>query len=230
MTGATAVATTPYGGSSSEIQVIVSKTAPSFFGKVLGVNSANVSATAVAGLKAGVTSCSNPGLRLLRDVREGHQLHGHHPILLGGGTHVNGGMTSNGSINVGGGGSNFGNTTYGNGSGCTVGPSGYQQQSNTFTSGPTAATPLATWPVNYATDFPACVGAACTGPRERRASALSRPPQRRKPCRITRRQICCPATSTATSVPARPPPPRPGTARSQSKMGAWSRPHSSPER
>jgi Flp pilus assembly protein TadG len=161
--GATAAVTTPYGGSASQVQVIVTKIAPTFFAKALGFNSATVSATAVAKVTPGVTSCSTPGgtcyAMFAMDTACATN-----PIYLGGGTTITGGLTSNGSLNVGGGGSSFGNTTYGNGSGCTVRPVNWAAQNNTFTSGPTAKAPTLSWPVNFAADFPPCVGAACTGP------------------------------------------------------------------
>jgi Flp pilus assembly protein TadG len=161
--GATATVTTPYGGSASEIKVTVTKTAPTFFAKALGISSETISATAVAKVTPGVTSCATPGTGCYAMFAMDQSCAGN-PIFLGGGTHIIGGLTSNGSLNVGGGGSTFGNTTYGNGSGCTVRPAGWASQNNTFTSGPTAKAPTLSWPVNFATDFPACVGAACTGP------------------------------------------------------------------
>lgn len=149
--------------SSTQIKVTVSTTAPSFFGKLLGVTSASISATSVAAESAGQTNCTNPGNGCYAMFAMDTSCTGN-PIYLGGGTHVTGGLNSNGSINVGGGGSSFGDTTYGNGSGCTVRPSSWAQNNNTFTSGPTAQAPITSWPVNYALDFPACSGAACTGP------------------------------------------------------------------
>ena len=117
----------------------------------------------------------DPGQHLLRDLREGQHLlalrrqfrHRHISQRRGGGgTTITGGVHSNSSINVGGGGSHFGPTTYGNGSGCLVSPSSYQQNSNSFTAGPTAIAPI-TWPIDYSTNFPDCGGTGqlgCTGP------------------------------------------------------------------
>jgi hypothetical protein len=75
----------------------------------------------------------------------------------GGGYNILGGVHSNGSLSTGGGGSAFGPTTYGTGSGCL------SNSGNTFTSGPTAEAAITTWPINYATDFPSCggTGIAC---------------------------------------------------------------------
>ena len=94
------------------------------------------------------------------------------PVVMGGGVNVSGGVWSNGSINLGGGGSTFGALTYK--SGCTISPVGssspsaYKQNSNTFNNGyPTPASPLTTWPLDYAQDFPACSNSGsvkCTGP------------------------------------------------------------------
>ena len=152
--------TTPYNGISNEIRVAVTQNLPSSFGGVLGVTSATVSASAVAKQTA-TTSCSTPGTGCDAVFAKDSSC-SDNSVIFGGGTHITGGINSNGSLNVGGGGSSFGPTTYG--SGCTVSPSKYQQQNNTFTSGPTAQALTATWPIDYATDFPPCTGAACTGP------------------------------------------------------------------
>jgi Flp pilus assembly protein TadG len=88
---------------------------------------------------------------------------GNDPVVIGGGVTISGGVWSNGSINLGGGGSTFGPLTYANG--CSISPSSYQQNSSHFNNGyPTAASPQTTWPLNYAADFPQCSGSGCTGP------------------------------------------------------------------
>lgn len=148
---------------STEIKVTVTQVAPSFFGKTLGINSATVTESAVAQETGGATTCSTPGNGCDAVFAMATSCAGA-PVVFGGGTHITGGVVSNGSINVGGGGSSFGPTTYGNGSGCTVSPSGYAGQNNTFASGPTSQAPVTSWPINYATDFPPCTGTACTGP------------------------------------------------------------------
>jgi Flp pilus assembly protein TadG len=67
--GATAVVTTPYNSDSGQVKVTVNATTPSFAGRIFGVTSAAVSASAVAGVKttstpvvgpifAGSTNCS----------------------------------------------------------------------------------------------------------------------------------------------------------------------------
>jgi Flp pilus assembly protein TadG len=147
---------------STEIKVVVSTTAPSFFGKVFGVTSANVSATSVASETSTQTTCSATGTDCYAMFAMNTSCTGD-PITLGGGSHVIGGVWSDGSINVGGGGSSLGPTTYSNAAQCSISPSSWASNSNTFTSGPTAAAPLTAWPINYALDFPACSG-TCTGP------------------------------------------------------------------
>jgi trimeric autotransporter adhesin len=91
------------------------------------------------------------------------------PVVFGGGVHITGGTWSDGSIDLGGGGSSWGPLTYK--SGCSISPTGtstpptYQENSSTFNGGfPVAAAALAPWPLDYSTDFPACSGSACSGP------------------------------------------------------------------
>jgi Flp pilus assembly protein TadG len=149
----------------TSIKVVIATTAPSFI-KLFGFNSANVSATSVAAETGPATTCATAGNACDAVFAMNSSCTGT-PVVFGGGTHITGGTASNGSLNVGGGGSSFGPTTYGNGSSCTVSPTGYAGESNTFTSGPTAQAAVTTWPVNYATDFPACTpgtGGTCTGP------------------------------------------------------------------
>jgi Flp pilus assembly protein TadG len=159
--GAASAVTFP---ASTQIKVVVSKTAPSFFGKLFGITSAEVTATAVASESSGVlASCTSAGSSCYAMFAMDTSCSGD-PITLGGGSHVTGGVWSNGSINVGGGGSSLGATSYSNASGCTISPGSWAQNSNSFVSGPTASAPLTSWPINYALDFPACSGASCTGP------------------------------------------------------------------
>lgn len=162
MASATVSPTSPYNSSSSEIQVTVTASTPSFFGKIFGITSANVSATAVAAVTGAPASCSTPGSSCDAFFAMDSSCSGA-GLVFGGGTHITGGVASNGALNVGGGGSSFGPTTYG--AGCTVSPTGYAGQNNTFTSGPTGQAPTLTWPIDYGTyDFPSCTGTACTGP------------------------------------------------------------------
>lgn len=167
ISGATATITAPYNGSASEIEVTVTKVAPSFFGKLLGVNSATVSATAVAQTTQS-TTCSDPGdgcysIFAMDSSSCGSFLSPHYDLTLSGlGMTIYGAIHSNGSANSGLAVlSRFGPSTYSTASGCSWSPG-----LNTFASGPSAEAPISTWPANYTTDFPACgAGSApCTGP------------------------------------------------------------------
>jgi Flp pilus assembly protein TadG len=147
---------------SNSVTVNVTATTPTFFGKLMGFPTRTVGARAVAGATFTSTTCS-PGSTCYA-VFAADSSCSDDGVTMGGGTNITGGVHSNGSLDVGGGGSSFGPTTYGNGTGCTVTPVGYAAQSNTFTSGPTQEAPITTWPINYATDFPACTpGSTCTG-------------------------------------------------------------------
>jgi hypothetical protein len=91
------------------------------------------------------------------------------PIVIGGGVNITGGAWSDGSINLGGGGTTFGPLTYK--TGCSISPTGttnpptYKQNSNTFNGGfPVAAAALAPWPLDYSVDFPSCSSPSCSGP------------------------------------------------------------------
>ena len=153
---------TPYNSNSKQIQVTVTLTVNSLFGHVFGITSTKVSASAVAAATPGTgVSCGTPGNTCDAIFSMNSSCSGP-GVVFGGGTTISGAVASNGALNVGGGGSTYGATTYG--SGCTVQPSGYGSQGNTFTSGPTATAPTLTWPIDYSLDFPACAGAACTGP------------------------------------------------------------------
>lgn len=165
----------PYNSNSSQVQVRLFATSPSSFGNFLGVTKANVSATSVAGETATSTPCGTPG-NTCYAIFANDSTCSHYGVNFGtgtypngaggGGTTITGGVHSNSSINVGGGGSHFGPTTYGNGSGCLVSPSSYQQNNNSFTAGPTAIAPIS-WPIDYSTTFPDCGGTGqlgCTGP------------------------------------------------------------------
>jgi hypothetical protein len=107
---------------------------------------------------------------------------------------------------AGGGGSSFGPTFYG--TGCTVSPSGFAGQGNTFTSGPTAQAPSITWPIDYSTDFPACSGAACTGPGgtpsfcTSSSTAASETLQSYNPINLTSGNIYCDVGTGTASTPS----------------------------
>jgi Flp pilus assembly protein TadG len=154
--GATATVTPDYSGNADAVKVSVTAS-PSFFGRFFGMTSANVSASAVAADTPTGSSCSTPGSGCYA-IFAMDSTCTDNGVSLGGGVTITGGVHSNGSITTPGGGDHLGPTTYG--TGCTP-PSG---GGDTFTAGPTAEAPITTWPINYALDFPACTGGACTGP------------------------------------------------------------------
>jgi Putative Flp pilus-assembly TadE/G-like len=143
----------------NQITVSVKGTTPTFFGKILGLGNETVGARAVAGPTTG-KSCSNPAAGsancdaiFARDTSCSPS-----PISLsGGGLNIQGGIWSDGSVSQTGGNSTLsGPLTFGTGSGCGwTGSTGGSQ--------PVSAVPT-TWPIDYGLDFPACTGAACTGP------------------------------------------------------------------
>ena len=145
----------------TQVKVSVWETAASFFGNSFGITSANVAASATAAATAGSNSCVTAGINCSVVFAMDSSCTGTGAVF-GGNTQITGSVQSNGALNVGGGGSSFGSTIFGSGSGCSVTPSGYAGQNNTFTSGPTAQAPRSTWPLDYATDFPACT-TTCTG-------------------------------------------------------------------
>jgi Flp pilus assembly protein TadG len=198
--------TTPYQSSASQIQATVTAQGAIWFARILGIGSPTITAVAAAKAAPGRASCPTPGSGCYAVFAMDSSCSGS-AVTFGGGTHITGGVNSNGSLNVGGGGSTFGPTTYGNGSGCTVGPSGYQQQNNTFTSGPTSQAPSATWPIDYSADFPACTGAACTGPSgtpsfcTQATTAASETLQTFNPINLTSGNIYC---DVGTGTPGTP--------------------------
>jgi hypothetical protein len=147
ISGATATVTTPYNGSSSEIQVTLTKSDPSYFGKVFGVNSATVGASAVAKASGGGTptavfayddTCSDEGL-----------------VINGSSISVTGGAHSNGSFFQNSNSSSFGTSSYGGPNGCSYVGNG---NGNTYggASSPTVDANLEPWPYNFANNTPAC--------------------------------------------------------------------------
>lgn len=155
--GATVTVSEP---TTNEAKVIVNASTPSFLGRALGLTSAKVSATAVAGVTGVLKQCTNPGSSCYAIFAMDTSCSNNPISFSGGGTTINGAMWSNGSISVSGTGSSFGPTFYG--SNCSVKASG-----DTFSSGPTPSPPQMQWPIDYSTDFPACGGTgelSCTGP------------------------------------------------------------------
>jgi Flp pilus assembly protein TadG len=95
--GCTAV-TTPYSGDSTEIKAVVTITAPSFFGHLFGITSANVSAGAIA--KAPSASVSGPIYANSTNCQNAGTPAVYFTGLNGGATI--GGIVTNGGINFGG--------------------------------------------------------------------------------------------------------------------------------
>jgi Flp pilus assembly protein TadG len=156
--GATVHVTT----SANQATVNVSAVTPSFFGKFLGLTSENIGARAVAATTPGATACTSPGSTCYAYFAMDSNCSNHGISISGGNSTINGGTYTNAGFYVNGGVNNFkGPVNYGTGcSSQTVGGV------NTFNGGAPAATPsdIMTWPIDYAADFPACSGSACTGP------------------------------------------------------------------
>jgi hypothetical protein len=137
--GATISVTTPYDSSSSHVKVSVSTSTPAIFGKMLGVASVRVSASAVATEVTG-----SPGDAIFADQGCGGQA----VTIQGSGVTYNGALQTNGSLMLNDGPNAFGATTYGKG--CSVTWNG-GSESSTFTSGPTQAGGALSSPVTYTT-------------------------------------------------------------------------------
>jgi Flp pilus assembly protein TadG len=203
MSGASTAVSFP---ASNQVKVTVTTTASIFFGRIFGIGPPTVSASAIAQKSAGQQSCSSPGNTCYAVFAMDSSCTGT-PLTFGGGTHITGAVWSNGSLNVGGGGSSFGATSYGNGIGCSVSPSNYQQLSNTFTSGPTQQSTQTSWPLDYSLDFPACTPGTCTGPRgtpawcTQASTASSWSLQTYNPVNLTSGGIYCGVGSGTASTP-----------------------------
>lgn len=152
LSGASGTYTTPYNSNSSQIQVTVSTTSPSFFAQVLGIGSVHVSASAVATEKTGGgneavfsydSSCTGSGLTIDTDN-----------------VTINGATASNGVLNVGGNSNSLGYTSYGGPNGCKFTQGGSNDTYNGKTT-PTQNNTLTAWPQTF-TMPPAssCVGKA----------------------------------------------------------------------
>jgi Flp pilus assembly protein TadG len=152
------------------VSVTVPTTAPSYFAHVVGIGSQSVSATAVASWNITSTACATPGNTCYAIFASDTSCaSGSSTAAIsfnGAGDTITGGVNSNGSIYLqGGGNQHLGPTTYGTGTGCTATPG--NGSGDTFTSGPTAQAPTTTWPEDYSTILTACGGTgkvACTGP------------------------------------------------------------------
>jgi Flp pilus assembly protein TadG len=148
--------------SGDTVTVTATNTSPTFFANLFGIGSATERASATASYTTATSGgCANPGVNCYAIFTKDSSPSSVGFSLTGGGFHINGGIRSNCNLSLGGGGSQFGPTTYGSASGCSAGSGG---GGNSYTSGPTAQAATNTWPIDYSTYFPACSGAACTGP------------------------------------------------------------------
>jgi Flp pilus assembly protein TadG len=148
--------------SGNTVTVTATNTSPTFFANLFGIGSATERASATASYTTATSGgCANPGVNCYAIFTEDSSTSSVGFSLTGGGVDFTGGVHSNCNLSLGGGGSQFGPTTYGSASGCSGGAHG---GGNSFTSGPTAEAAINSWPIDYSTYFPACTGAACTGP------------------------------------------------------------------
>jgi Flp pilus assembly protein TadG len=153
--------TTPYSSNSKQIQVTVTQNVPTLFGQIFGINSTNVSATAVAA-NTQSTLCAAPGNSCYAIfANDSTCTSGHYSLqFTGAGIAINGGILSNGSVTATGAGMSFGPSTYGPGT-CKWTTTG---AGNNFSSGPKQATGTTPpWPIDYRSDFLPCTGSGCTG-------------------------------------------------------------------
>lgn len=151
ISGATTSVTTPYQSSSSEIKVSVSVSSPSFFGKLLGISSATISASAAAA----ATPTGSPAAIFSYDSNCSDES----MVVNGGNDTVTGTTVSNGSFFQDSNDSTFATTTYGGPNKCSYVGNG---SGNTYAgkSTPTSSSTLAPWPDDYATSPPACTYSA----------------------------------------------------------------------
>lgn len=137
ISGATTTTTTPYSGDANQVQVTVTKSAPTFFAKIFGISSVTVTKSAVAKRSSGSskwavyansTACGNSTF-----------------TNPGSSINISGGVRSNGGLAIPGSGNTYGATTYGGPNGCSASISG---GGNTFdgSSTPTKDTSTQTWP------------------------------------------------------------------------------------
>jgi Flp pilus assembly protein TadG len=171
----TSYATTNYPGSTanvstnsvgSQVTVNVTRTTPTFLGAFLGLSTATVGATAVAGRGPGVP-CATPGNScyaiFATDTTCGT---GHGITMNGSGNTITGATHSDGSLNLSGGNQTLGPTTIASPlSSCLNG----SLSSDTYNgaSQPLTESPIGTWPDDYSQVLTACSSTGpitCTGP------------------------------------------------------------------
>ncbi|MGH2926952.1 MAG: hypothetical protein ACRDL8_01975, partial [Solirubrobacteraceae bacterium] len=200
--GATVTVSEP---TTNEAKVIVNASTPSFFGRALGLTSAKVSASAVAGVTQASTTCSSPGSSCLAIfAMDSNCSDNGINFTGGGGNNINGGIWSNGTLGLNdGGGDTIGPSYYGNGPGCKMTETGggdqingtYEHNATNDPPGSAAEPPTTTWPIDYSKDFPACGGAgelSCSGPCD--VSASPCPAANRTP------SFCTKATNAASET------------------------------
>jgi Flp pilus assembly protein TadG len=136
ISGATTTVVTPYNSDSSKVKVTVTKSAPSFFAKVFGINSVTVTASSAA--KAVVNSSGK------------YAIFGHNSActknniqIPGSNLTIVGGIRTNGSLSISGNNDSFGVTTYGGPNGCGL---NYSGSGDTFVSGPSVDSTMTDWP------------------------------------------------------------------------------------
>ena len=152
----------------TSVTVNVASTTPTYFGKIFGVSKENVGARAVAAGTPASTSCTvKTGTSNTCDVvfaMDSNCANNHYGIsATAGSINLYGGVHSNGSINDSSGGSTWGGPVT-NGpaaSGCTT---VHDVNQETINNGPTPGPVISSWPIDYSQKYPACSGAACTGP------------------------------------------------------------------
>lgn len=152
--GATATVTTPYNGNANEARVTVNTSAPATFGRLFGMSSASIGASAIAktntttspygqAIFAADTSCSGVGVEIFNST-----------------SNVQGGITSNGHMQMSFSSSTFGPITYGGPNNCS-GQMNYSSV-NYLAGPPQKTSATATFPVDYRNNPPTCTQSAST--------------------------------------------------------------------
>ncbi len=144
--GSSVTVSTPYAGNSNRVKVTVNVTAPTFFAKVFGFNSAAVSASAVGGehgksMQAAIFAYADGG-NCSSDIGI---------VIDKNNAQITGALQSNGNVtDSGGGNTGIGTAVYGTGTGCSfTGNSGH------YTTTPFAAPPTP-YPLDYRNFPPTC--------------------------------------------------------------------------
>lgn len=152
ISGATTTTVTPFNSDSSQVKVTVSTTASTFFAKIFGVSSVNVTESAVAKRSTGATKYA---------MYANSSACGNTITNPGSNITIAGGVVSNGGLALPGTGNSYGITTYGGPNHCTASPG----SGNTFNgaSTPTADYTSHTWPEPFFTSAPGAGVCTYTG-------------------------------------------------------------------